>query len=1155
MATAPRRLKDAPLLLANGGFAGAGPCLALGLCCLLGACTAPSRVSSLDRKSEPYDDFAYRRAYPEAAFDFQGWRKTLATTRQPVAERGPCESPTGTWTLQGPANVAGRVNALAVSPVDDLTVLAGFSGGGIFKTTDGGHQWRPVFDQQPELAIGDISYDPSQPNTVYAGTGDPNIPGIVFNGDGLYKSTDGGEQWTHLGLSQVGIISKVLVHPSQPATLYVAAMGNPYVRNNDRGVFKSTDGGNTWQQVLFVSNQAGASDLLMNPQQPNTLYAAFWDRIRSNTESTIYGPHARIYKTTDGGQTWNQLGGGLPTGIMGRVGLCMSATNPEKIYAVYVDTLSRPGGVYRSLNGGTSWSSISLNGLSNAYSDFGWYFGKLRVSPTNDDELYFLGVQLWRRVPATATWQSAAGGHTDSHDWIQTPSGRRYWANDGGVYYSPAGQSYYLKCVNLPTTQVYHTDFNPHQPEIFYVGAQDNGFQRGRADRMNNWETLFFADGFNAVFDPVDSNKYWLQTQNGAVHYTPTGGSTWQYGSDALETTDRVSWDAPFFMSAHAPPRLYSATFRAYVGENGAWNPISGDLTDGVIHGPRFHTITALQESPLQEGRLFAGTSDANAWMRTPDGHWENITANLPNRYITSIQGSTTQLNRVYVTHSGFRDNSGEPHVYCSVNNGQSWFSIASNLPNLPVSDLWILPGSNDQVLAVATDGGVYYTLNQGGSWDRLGDNLPLLPVFDLEYNPVKKLLMAATFARGVWTYPIDSLLLQGQPLVQIRGQVRTAEGVGVGGVAFGGSAGQSDLSGNYALTNLPGCSPALLEPLRNDQVLNGVSTYDLVLMSRHILGLQALENPYRMIAADVNRSGTITTFDIVTTRKIILGIDTAFAGNTSWRFVPAGFVFENPSNPFQAPFPEHLTLNPLGVDVEGLHWMGIKTGDVNGSALPFGAEGGDRAVGFLPIRFTDCFLPADTTIEVMLRAPLGEVLALQGQLAFDPGKAQLEAVEPLWDALEPDHFRIVNGGVRWAFHRATPGAAPPGWVRLRLRIKAAGRLSSLMWLDEKPVVPVVYTVDGRPLLPVLVPEEDGPARIQVWPNPLSRAQGGWVQLPGDGDHTIRFFSPDGRLLHQATGRTLIRLEAGAGLPEGPVFYQVSAAESGQVWTGTLIFY
>ncbi|MGI9159483.1 MAG: VPS10 domain-containing protein, partial [Saprospiraceae bacterium] len=402
-----------------------------------------SANEKIREKTEPYDLFAFQRSYPDTSFDWQAWRRALEVTRrqEAVVSRNSvdCFSGGTDWTQEGPGNVAGRLNSLAMHPQNENYVLAGFSGGGIFKTTDGGANWTPVFDEQPELSIGDITFDPNNPNIVYAGTGDPNVPSNVFNGNGIYKSADAGNTWSYLALQNQGIISKVVVDPANSQTLYAAAMGNPYVRDSLRGIYKSSDGGQNWERVLFVHPQAGASDLVINHQNPQILYAAFWDRIRSNKESIVFGPHARIYKTTDGGATWTQLTGGLPTGIMGRTGLAISAQNPDKLYAIYVDTLSRPGGMFKTTDGGANWTPVNISTLSDAFGDFGWFFGKVRCNTYNDEDLYLLGVLLWRRQPGSNAWQVGAGAHADTHDLLFAPSGKRYLATDGGMYTNITG--------------------------------------------------------------------------------------------------------------------------------------------------------------------------------------------------------------------------------------------------------------------------------------------------------------------------------------------------------------------------------------------------------------------------------------------------------------------------------------------------------------------------------------------------------------------------------------------------------------------------------------------------------------------------------------------------------------------------------------------
>lgn len=1137
---------------------------------LFGACRSTHELpsESLEEKCAPYEQFSFQRSYPDRDFDWKGWRNTMALTRmkeQPALARDPndCTGNPVAWTLQGPANVAGRVNALAVKPNDELTVLAGFAGGGIFKTTDGGTNWRPVFDAQPELAIGDITYDPVNPNIVYAGTGDVNIPSIVFNGDGVYKSTDGGETWQYLGLKEAGIISKVVVNPLNPQILFAATMGNPYVRDAQRGIYKSIDGGQNWQKVLFISDQAGASDLLMNPTNPQVLYASFWDRIRNNQESIIYGPNAKVYKSTDGGQTWVQLGGGLPTGIMGRTGLAMSATNPDKIYVIYVDTLSKPGGLYRSTNGGATWTTVNIAQVANAFSDFGWYFGKIRLNPTNDEEVYLLGVLLWRRVPASGTWQNAAGGHADSHDWIQLPSGRRYWASDGGVYRSAPGQSFYEKCLNLPSTQLYHTDYNPHDPNTYYVGAQDNGIVKGNKTALNSWQTLFSADGFNCVFDPVDSNTFWVEIQYGALQKTTDGGLSWENFNPAFGTSDRVNWDAPFFMSSLQAPKRYAATFRAYESVGEDWTAISGDLTDGVIYGDRFHTVSALNESPVVAGKLLAGTSDGNVWRREPIGPWANITTGLPERYVTSVHGSPILQNRFFVTHSGFRDNENIPHIHRSDNNGQSWVDISGDLPPLPINDCWIMPGQNDQVLFVATDAGVYYTLNGGQKWVRLGSNLPYIPVFDLEHNPVRKELMAATFARGLYTFPLDSLFMQGPfGSVSVSGTVKTELGQGVGMVTVSQQpTAFTDTLGQYSVDGLAVCKPFTLQPTRNDNALNGVSTFDLVLISKHILNITPLGSPYKMIAADANKSNSITNFDIITIRKLILGIDSVFNNNQSWRFVPADYVFPNPLNPFQEQFPETKVFDLQTQSLQDIAMIGIKTGDVNNSvAAQVEGLADTRSAGIWPLYFQDVPLSPGAVFSCNIQGAFDPLAALQFTLQFDPDHLELLQVTPLLEGLETQQISTLDcerGWIRLACETMPAGktTAPDQLLRCVFRAKASGRLSDYIQIAQGPTAALAFLANGTWWTPQLSPLSEPNQALQLWPSLVQAGKS--VLLQGNAPTgkllDLEIWNAEGRLLHRQSGMMPFLIPGAALLERGVCFYRLVDPVSGWVVSGRLL--
>lgn len=1133
----------------------------------LSSCQQPesARPESLDEKAAPYDFFSQQRSYPDRDFDWKGWRKTVTRVRQVETQQlrdNGCSGMTTNWTLQGPANIAGRVNTLAVKPDDPNTVLAGFATGGIFKSTDAGVNWHPVFDDNLDLAIGSLAFSASQPNVVYAGTGDANMPSILFNGNGIYKSLDAGESWTYLGLANEGIISKIVLHPTNPQVLFAASMGNPYVRDAERGVYRSTDGGQTWQQVLMISNQAGASDLVINASNPQILYASFWDRIRNNQESIIYGSHARVYKSMDGGQTWTQLGGGLPTGTMGRTGLAISAQNPDKVYVVYIDTLSRPGAMYKTINGGQSWTPVNIVALGDATGDFGWYFGKVTVNPTNDEELYFHGVLLWKKPANSTSWLVASGGHSDSHDLVFTASGRRYWANDGGVYRNEPNSMTWTKSKNLPATQLYRTDYNPNDPNNYYAGAQDNGILKGSGVDQNTWVALFPADGFHCAFHPTNANLFWIEIQNGAIHHTEDGGQNFIQGQPCLGSGDRCGWDTPFFLSTHSPDKLYAGTYRMYASDNGnSWGPISADLTDGNIYGARFHTISCLDESPVQAEKLYAGTTDGNVWRREPNGTWANLTAGLPDRYVTSVHGSPTLAQRLFVTHSGFRNDEYIPHLHRSDNNGGTWTDISGDLPQVPVNDLWIWPSHADSVLVAATDAGVYFSKNGGAHWERLGGNMPYLPTFELEPNLIRHELVAATFGRGIYTFPIDSLLSQAAPVtVSLGGTVKNESGQGIANVRLSTQPLiATPSSGIFSIPGVPGCLPYTLQPQRNDQPLNGVSTFDLVLISNHILGLQAITSPYKLIAADANHSNTITTFDIVTLRRLILGIDTVLANTTSWRFVPNSYVFPNPLNPFQAPFPELLALNIQTTALNGLDFTGIKVGDLNGNANPgpFTAVE-DRTAGDWKLQFEDQVFQRGEVVEMTLRSDLTGLAGAQMTLWFDPEQLVLEKIEPLLAGLTPANFgrpRTSPGALTVSFETVQNTAGLQSLFRFRLRALSAGRLAQACSMQDSPTPALAFRPDGSALRPVFDFAGAMAGIVQAWPNPFGEA-GMWLRLPVEleGAFGLQVFDTYGKIIldrkYQA-GENLVQLESRVFTEAGVYFYRVNSG--GQSWSGRLV--
>ncbi|NNE28685.1 MAG: hypothetical protein HKN16_03570 [Saprospiraceae bacterium] len=733
--------------------------------------TQPDRLL---KKYEPSDEFFLQRSYPDGKFSIPAFENALSEAKFQAAIRDLEPGFDQKWTTQGPGNIGARINTIALHPQNEDIIYIGFAGGGVFKTTDGGQNWVPIFDDQLFLSIGDIALDPSNPEIVYVGTGDPNISGYPHVGNGIFKSVDGGFSWEQLGLTEQRIISQIIVDPSNGDNLFVGTMGLPFEKNNDRGLYKSDDGGATWTQSLFLSDSTGVCDVVMDPFDPQVLYAAGWDRIRNNSLSIASGLGAKVYKTIDGGSNWTLLEGGLPNQTAhSRIGLALSAQTPGLVYVQYASASNyQLEGIYKSENAGMSWDPIPIdpeyNLISpNALGGFGWYFGKIRLNPFNDDDLYVLGVDLWRTQSDGLVWSEGTppwfeySVHADKHDLVFTPSGKILLATDGGLYKADVSGDNWEDIENIPATQFYRVAYNPHIPEFYYGGAQDNGSTGGNTSIIDDWPRIYGGDGFQMAFDPLNDNRVFAETQRGNIVVSLDGAQGWESGDEGIDGADRRNWDMPYFISPHDPEVLYAGTYRVYKGEGEVpfWDPISEDLTDGTEEQHRYHNITALHESPILEGLLYAGTGDGRVW-KSPNGGlvWEDISEGLPDQYITDVEASPDMVSHVYASISGYRDNDNLPRLHRSSDQGGSWEDISGDLPDLAINDIEVLEGYQDSIIFVATDGGVYGTQDAGVSWHRLGTNMPIILVFDLVHNPFNNELVAGTFARGIQSYPLDSL-------------------------------------------------------------------------------------------------------------------------------------------------------------------------------------------------------------------------------------------------------------------------------------------------------------------------------------------------------------------------------------------------------------
>lgn len=905
---------------------------------LMNGCTSlHHRKENQKEKSRPMERFYLQRAYPEKQINTANYFAAIEQITQQKSDRkNKFFGFDADWTSQGPKNIGGRINCIAVHPTDNLTILLGSASGGLFRTSNGGGNWEPVFDNQNTLSIGDVAFAPSNPQIVYVGTGDPNISGYPFLGSGIYKSTDGGKTFTYSGLSEARIISKIVVHPSNPNIVFAAAMGSPFERDENRGLYKSVDGGSTWAKIFFASAQAGIIDIAIPVQNPSILYISAWDRIRTNSESITSGQSTKCYRSLDGGNTWNLITG-LPQSDNGRIGFAISPTSPSNIVAIVANLTGDLKGFYRSTNSGSTWTNIANSVMTqNIYNGMGWYFGKTFIAPNGD--IYALGVDLWRYK--NNAWENVTemlDVHVDMHD--MTYSGNTiYLATDGGAYKSETNGDSWKDIEDLPVTQCYRVSVSPHAKGFYWAGTQDNGTIVGNKTAEKSWRRVLGGDGFKTVFIPAVRKTFFAEQQEGNIWITRDSGASFQNAMLGFNIGDRRAWDMPYFMSSFAGQNLYAGTDKVYksnFSQQINWQSVSLDLTKADSSKALHPVITTMAESKFQEGLVYAGTSDGNAWI-LQQNTWSKIIDGLPNRYITSIRTSPNLQNNIYITHSGYKDNTNTPLIHVSNNKGKNWASIKGDLPDLALNDIAILPKYQDSILIVATDGGIYATKNKGINWQRLGKNMPIIPIYELEIDTSNRLLVAATHGRGVMTYPIDSITYQAPITISISGKVTLPTGKTINQVQVLIEYGNqreiinADTSGNYSLSNrIPINSSVKITPFRKDaKIVNGISASDIVVIQKHILAVLPMTDPLKILAADANNNKSIAASDLVLLRKVVLTIlDTM---PKSWRFVPKNYSFPNPQLPFNAP--ESITIPKLEAIRNDLDFWGIKIGDVNNS-------------------------------------------------------------------------------------------------------------------------------------------------------------------------------------------------------------------------------
>jgi len=702
------------------------------------------------------------------------------------------------WRAVGPRLQGGRIEAIAAEP-GGSTVYVGAGSGNLWKTVNNGITWDPIFEDHSTFAIGSVDVAPSDSDVVWLGTGEVLMARSSYAGTGVFKSTDAGETWRHMGLAETHHIGRVLVHPEDPDVVYVAALGHMYSTNPERGLYRTTDGGETWEKVLHVSERTGIVDVVMDPTDPETLYAVSWGLVRQAWDYQWTGPENGIHKSTDGGDTWERLSGGLPSGDhIGRMGVAVARTNPEVVYALVANDAPRPeedeegsvgGQVFRSEDGGRSWRQVNEDHLPTR---IGYDFCLIRVSPDREDEIWVLGHYLLSSDDGGRTYERNQGTlvhllrhdsrvlHLDHHAlWIDPAEpDRLLLGNDGGFHISEDRGRSWFHLNNLPIGEFYAVHADDSEPYRVYGGTQDDAALFGPVDQPiapdlpDPWEQVYVdrwggGDSYFTYPDPTDPNTIYYEHQFGALRRKNMETDSVldiQPEAEEGEPDLRYNWMTPFFISRHNPYTLYYGANKVLksIDRGDRWRSISPDLTTDP--GPEkqgkvpYGTITTLSESPLEAGVLWVGTDDGNVQLTRDDGvRWSRLDRGLPGRWVSRVEASSHELGTAYVSLTGYRRDDFSTYLYRTDDFGRTWRSIAGDLPDEPVNVIREDP-ENPDLLYVGTDLGAYVSLDRGESWHSLSTHLPTTPVYDLRIQARADELVAGTHGRSVFVLDLEPI-------------------------------------------------------------------------------------------------------------------------------------------------------------------------------------------------------------------------------------------------------------------------------------------------------------------------------------------------------------------------------------------------------------
>jgi photosystem II stability/assembly factor-like uncharacterized protein len=735
----------------------------------------------------------------------------------------------------GPANMSGRIVDLAVVEQRPSVFYVASASGGLWKTENNGTTWTPVFDEQPTLSLGAVAVCAAHPEVVWVGTGEANPRNSVSPGSGVYQSTDGGKTWTCKGLRDSQHIGRIVIHPRNPQIVYVAALGHLWGPNRERGLYKTTDGGRTWQVIKFIDEDTGFIDIALSPAEPDTLLAAAWqvrrDGFAGGNPAVQTGPGSGLFRSPDGGRTWERLTQGLPARPLGRCGVCFSRSHPNIVYAVVqtdltsATTLGQPpnlktlrilkeaskkskieerpltpddGGIFRSEDGGRTWQQV------NSLVPRPFYYGQVRVDPQNPQRVYVLGVDLYVSEDGGRTFRekAAPGTHADHHAlWIDPRDPQHLiLGGDGGLFFSYDRGQHWEHLLNLPLAQFYALAVDQRRPYRIYGGLQDNGTWGGPSATYSvagitfaDWFRVLGGDGFACQVDPTDPERLFAEMQYGKLHRIDLRSGQVQdiqprrrnrnlpsnlrppLGTEA--PAFRFNWNAPLLISPHDPKTLYLGGNHLFRSRDGgdSWEILSPDLTQGKP-GPdpsTGHTLTALAESPCRAGLLYAGTDDGRVHISRDGGqHWTDLSLRIPGvpatRWISRLVCSNYAEGTAYLTIDRHRQDDRRPYVFRTTDYGETWTNLSGNLPEGAFVHVLCEDPQRPDLLYLGTELGLFLSLDGGRTWQPRRQGLPAVPVHDLLVHPRERELVIATHGRGIY-------LLEVAPLEELTSQALRA--------------------------------------------------------------------------------------------------------------------------------------------------------------------------------------------------------------------------------------------------------------------------------------------------------------------------------------------------------------------------------------------